>query len=180
MILVRRVGCEDRAWTTAFCEHWRSSWSASSMLATSGLVEDLQDYLAVLAGFKLLLDRNQRSGLKPTKIIYMRHVTWSGPDFQKSWIATAPQGLQHKWAQGESTEQKPTSVQADTHSILSTMACSLLNAIQSVQSYTQLLNEVTKPLAWLFMSLEARNKQNHIESTEVEGKIISLKPHLHL
>lgn len=48
---------------------------------------------------------------------------------------------------GESTDQKPTRVQADTQSILSTIRCSLLNAIQSVQSYTQLLNEVTKPLA---------------------------------
>lgn len=101
MILVRRVGCEDRAWTTAFCEHWRSSWSASSMLATSGLVEDLQDYLVVLAGFKLLLDRNQRSGLKATKIIYMRHAPWSGPDFRKSWMGTAPWGFQQKWVQAE-------------------------------------------------------------------------------
>lgn len=64
MMLVRRVGCEDRAWTTAFREHWRSPWSAGSMLATSGLVEDLQDYVLALAGVKLLLERSQRAGLK--------------------------------------------------------------------------------------------------------------------
>lgn len=152
MILVRRVGCEDRAWTTAFFEHWRSSWSASSMLATSGLVEDLQDYLVVLAGFKLLLDRNQRSALKTTKIIYLRHTTWSGPDFRNSWIATASRGLQQKrvWAK-EGGKRRPEAHQSPgEHSILSTMACSLLNAIQSVQNYTQLLNEVRKPLACLF------------------------------
>lgn len=47
----------------------------------------------------------------------------------------------------ESTDQKPTRAQADKHSILSTLACSPLNVIQSIQSYTQLLNEITKPLA---------------------------------
>lgn len=151
MILVRRVGCEDRAWTTAFCEHCRSSCSASSMLATSGLVEDLQHYLVVLAGFKLLLDRNQRSGLKATKIIYMRHATWSGPcSSRRAGLQQLLKDLsprEHGLRKGESTDQKPSRAQAHKHSLLSTVVSSLLNAIQSVQSYAQLLNEVTKPLA---------------------------------
>jgi len=120
------------------------------MLATSGLVEDLQNYLVVLAGLQLLLDRNQRSGLKATKTIHMRCATRSGPDLHKSWIAAGPQGLQQKRARAEkggSTAQKPARAQADEHSNLSAVACSPPNAIQPVQSYTQLLNEVTKPSA---------------------------------
>ena len=136
MILVRRVGCEDRAWTTAFCEHWRSSWSASSMLATSGLVEDLQDYLVVLAGFKLLLDRNQRSGLKATKIIYMRHATWSGRDFHTSWTATAPRGLQQKRARAEEggkhrPEAHQSSGRQTQHSLYRGMFSAECNSVSS-------------------------------------------------
>lgn len=64
MMVVRRVGCEERAWTSALCEQRQPSCPSGSMLATSGRVDDLR-------GVGLGQHTNQSSALKPPE-----HFTW--------------------------------------------------------------------------------------------------------
>lgn len=127
MMVVRRVGCEERACTSALCEQRQPSCPSGSMLATSGRVDDLR------------AARGQHSAQLCPKTT--QPFPWQWPP--------APPRLHPRWAE---ERESPGRSGADKLSVLPTMARSLLKAIQSLRPRTQLLHKAAKPLAWLLIT----------------------------